>query len=60
MNEVLFSGFQSRKQEYMYHEFASRALELMQQEILNRRGISEVVDCDEAWERKVCKVHKAM
>lgn len=47
MQEQLYNGFQTQKQLTMYLEFTGRALELMQQEIMNKLLGSSVVNIDQ-------------
>lgn len=55
------SGFQSQKQLNMYLEFAGRALELMQQEIMSKLLGTAVFPFDqETWQKKLGKCHKAL
>ena len=52
-------GFRTPKQERIYFQFVTRALELLQAEILLRRLGTQDFD-QEGWEKKVVKIYKAL
>ncbi len=61
MDLAQYNGFANPKQFLMYIKFAGKALELMQQEIMQRKLGTSIIEFDETtWQKKMVKVFKAL